>query len=545
MNIFHVRGPLSPESPLFKGRQSDLDKLMRWCGGEIRHYGILFGARQSGKTSLFLRLEQRLAVSHLVCRMDLEYLSDATPARVFEALAGQFARTFGEPAPGAEVSDSLSFCEYLCRVFEAHPAQRVVLLLEELGALTKSSRFALANALRAMFNERWTARRALARLMVIAAGNTELYDLAHTDVSPFANICEAHYLGDLSEQETFSLIVEGLSMLGIAPDVSTPLGSCIYQHTQGYPYLVQRLGQALENAYEAGQALGNETLEQAVTDLVCCGDALIEHMRKALIERNLMPDAQSALTEKLRFSRHEEALARLELIGLVRPESGYWQVRNPLFARAAQSWLADTGRSQQSALHGGLVRIFDQDNLPVGAGFLLSDRRVVTCGHVIAAALGFDDNLPLDGEVCLDFPLLPKNTPMRARIAHIQTYQDGKVDDIAILELLAEPPDGALALSFTRSMPQWGQAFRVCGFPSGRGDGTWADGVVRERISDGRFQLVGAKSTGYAIQRGFSGSPVWDETAGGVLGMIVAVDTDKDVKAAFMIPARELENALK
>jgi hypothetical protein len=29
------------------------------------------------------------------------------------------------------------------------------------------------------------------------------------------------------------------------------------------------------------------------------------------------------------------------------------------------------------------------------------------------------------------------------------------------------------------------------------------------------------------------------------MGMIVAVDTDKDVKAAFMIPAKELENALE
>jgi hypothetical protein len=39
--------------------------------------------------------------------------------------------------------------------------------------------------------------------------------------------------------------------------------------------------------------------------------------------------------------------------------------------------------------------------------------------------------------------------------------------------------------------------------------------------------------------------PVWDESAGGMIGVIVAVDTDQDVKAAFMIPTRELQRVLK
>jgi hypothetical protein len=174
--------------------------------------------------------------------------------------------------------------------------------------------------------------------MVIVAGNTELYDLAYTDVSPFANICESHYLGDLSEQEAMSLITDVLTMLEIPIDISSSLGINIYQRVHGYPYLTQRLGHILEIAHEEGKLPSDEILEQAITELLYGGDPLIDHIRKALTEQNLMPAAQSVLTENLRFNRHEEALARLELIGLLQPLNGYWHVRNPLFAHAVHAW---------------------------------------------------------------------------------------------------------------------------------------------------------------------------------------------------------------
>jgi hypothetical protein len=491
-------------------------------------------------------LEKHLAAMQLVCHVDFEYLSDATPARVFGALAQEFARSLGDADPGNEMADALRFSNYLCHALEARPTERMVLLIEELGALPKSSRFALANALRAIFNDRLKPnRRALSRLMVIVAGNIELYDLAYTDVSPFANICESHYLEDLSEQEVLALITEVLFMLDIPLDISSPLAMNIYQRAHGYPYLTQRLGYALETAYEEEKILGDEILEEAVTDLLYGGDPLIDHLKKALHDQKLMPAAQSVLVQSPRFSRHEEALARLELTGLVKPYNGYWHIRNPLFGRAVQTWAAAIEKNDASILTRGIVRIFNYQGIPIGAGFLLNDKRVLTCAHVVASALGSENVLPPDGVVSLDFPLIPKNAPVHARIVRNQPYEEGKVDDIVVLELLEEPPDSTTPLRFVQSSPQWGKTFRVCGFPIGREDGAWADGQVRERISDGRFQLIDMKSTGYAIQPGFSGSPVWDEDARGVIGMIVAADSDQNVKAAFMIPAKELQKTLE
>lgn len=546
MSVFQFRGPLQPDSPLYKGRQTDLEKLVRWCKGEVQHYGIIFGARQSGKSSLLLRLEQRLSSSHVVCHADFEYLSEASPARVFGALAQDFARAFSQTVPNSEIPDALCFSEYLCQLLEVHPAQQVVLLIEELGALPKTSRFALANALRAIFNDRQrTNRRALARLMVIVAGNTELYDLAYTDVSPFANICESHYLVDLSESEALGLVQDGLSTLDVPLDVSAQMGSSIYKLVHGYTYLTQRLGHALEAELENGAPLNDEVLEQAVADLIICGDPLVSHLQKALLEQDLMPIAKSVLNEKIRFNRHEEGLARLELAGFIRPENGFWYVRNPLFACAVQNWLADSERMEQSALHRGLVRVLNWQGDPVGAGFLVDHNRVITCAHVLDSVFGMRDRAVINGEVTVDFPLLNMNMKFKTRIAHLQPYEAGTLNDIAIIELISEIPADTNPLSFGKKPAQWGKSFRVCGFPRGREDGAWSTGVLRGPISDGRIQLEDTKSTGYSILPGFSGSPVWDEFAGGVIGMIVAADTDKDIKAAFMIPSNELQKILK
>lgn len=54
------------------------------------------------------------------------------------------------------------------------------------------------------------------------------------------------------------------------------------------------------------------------------------------------------------------------------------------------------------------------------------------------------------------------------------------------------------------------------------------------------MQIEDVKLTGYFVAPGFSGGPVWDETAGGVVGMIVAAERQPGLRAAFLIPAAAL-----
>ena len=55
-----------------------------------------------------------------------------------------------------------------------------------------------------------------------------------------------------------------------------------------------------------------------------------------------------------------------------------------------------------------IVRIRAAKGRIVGAGFLVGEKHVLTCAHVIARALGLSDDTPESprAEVCLDFPLV-------------------------------------------------------------------------------------------------------------------------------------------
>ena len=61
------------------------------------------------------------------------------------------------------------------------------------------------------------------------------------------------------------------------------------------------------------------------------------------------------------------------------------------------------------SLESSLVRIRTHENVVVGAGFLITEKRVLTCAHIIAQALSIPQNtseIPSQ-EVFLDFPLEP------------------------------------------------------------------------------------------------------------------------------------------
>ena len=52
------------------------------------------------------------------------------------------------------------------------------------------------------------------------------------------------------------------------------------------------------------------------------------------------------------------------------------------------------------------------------------------------------------------------------------------------------------------------------------------------------MQIEDVKETGYRVEPGFSGAPVWDEQLDGVVGMAVAAERGRiEVKAVFIIPA--------
>ncbi len=197
-----------------------------------------------------------------------------------------------------------------------------------------------------------------------------------------------------------------------------------------------------------------------------------------------------------------------------------------------------------SLLESSIVRICHADGVAVGAGFLVGERHILTCAHVVAAALGLPDEAPEKPQAAVSLDL-PRVAPRRLLTARIMLWRPPRTDggdDIAGLELESDPPHGARAAPLAQVDDLWERSFRAFGFPKGQDTGVWATGRLLGRQVTHWVQIEGAKEPGFAIGPGFSGTPVWDSQVQAVVGMVVAAEPRMHLKTAFAIPVDVLVN---
>jgi len=192
----------------------------------------------------------------------------------------------------------------------------------------------------------------------------------------------------------------------------------------------------------------------------------------------------------------------------------------------------------QESLDASLVRIRTLDGRVVGAGFLVGERHILTCAHVVSQALGLTEH-PLEtpqGMISLDFPLVPPHTLFTATVVQWYPPQPDGRGDIAGLELHGVPPVGTEVVRFAPAEDVWEHFFRAFGFPTGYDDGVWATGRLLGRQATEWVMIEDVKGQGFAVGPGFSGTPVWDTQLQGVVGMVVAASRPAETKAAFVLP---------
>jgi len=183
-----------------------------------------------------------------------------------------------------------------------------------------------------------------------------------------------------------------------------------------------------------------------------------------------------------------------------------------------------------------VVRVLDDTGEPVGAGMLLGPDLVATCAHVVADAARGDANGPPPARpVRVDVPMVAPGAWISARVARWQPIAADGSGDIAVLQLDRPVPAGARMPPLRRIDQLWGHEFRVLGFPEGLADGVWATGAIRGRQATGWHQLQATLGE-QPIVGGFSGSPVWDDASGAVVGMTVATDATGTTTTAYLIP---------
>ncbi|MEH2256046.1 trypsin-like peptidase domain-containing protein [Nostoc sp.] len=200
-----------------------------------------------------------------------------------------------------------------------------------------------------------------------------------------------------------------------------------------------------------------------------------------------------------------------------------------------------------------IARIFHTNGAVVGVGFLVSGRTrnyILTCAHVVTSALSLPEDIveAPSNDIYLDFPLIASGQQLKAKVVFwqpvVSNASTSEPEDIAGLQIEGQLPKETQAIQVIRANNIWQHPFRIFGFPNGHNDGVWATGVLRDGQAKRWVQLEDSKVTGYRIEPGFSGAPIWDETLVGVVGMAVAAEKRRaDIKTAFMIPADVLIEA--
>src|SRR5215467_14734663 len=89
------------------------------------------------------------------------------------------------------------------------------------------------------------------------------------------------------------------------------------------------------------------------------------------------------------------------------------------------------------SISSSVVRVRDAAGSVVGAGFLVDQRHVVTCAHVVRSGLGIarDDEISGDHHVTVEFPFLRSGpVSVQATVKHLPRA-DAEPRDIAGLSL--------------------------------------------------------------------------------------------------------------
>ncbi len=185
----------------------------------------------------------------------------------------------------------------------------------------------------------------------------------------------------------------------------------------------------------------------------------------------------------------------------------------------------------------GIIRLFNE-NIICGAGFLVSENQAITCAHVVnaAAGRGLEEKSAPAETIEIDFPFSDDTRRFQATVtAWCAPQPDGK-GDMAGLKIEGKKPENTISLPLYHLNELWDHRFVAYGFPENHAMGVLSTGRVLAAVKSGWYQIESNKLGGYIIERGFSGTPIWDEDLSGVIGMAVAADQNQAIRAGFIIP---------
>lgn len=171
-----------------------------------------------------------------------------------------------------------------------------------------------------------------------------------------------------------------------------------------------------------------------------------------------------------------------------------------------------------------VVAILDRNGHVKGAGCLLDHEHVLTCRHVVSAALGIVDSEqgePLLLGKTLDVVLTGDGSHPVVAVKVTKVGRKSRESDYALLQFVSPyPVDDVPPVEFASPKFHNAKSFLVMGFP----DGDKAGKIAVGRLSslDGKGLVSMDKGGALPVRGGYSGSPVWSHELGAYVGIVVS-----------------------
>ncbi|MGD8623328.1 MAG: SpoIIE family protein phosphatase [Anaerolineae bacterium] len=258
-------------------RASEAPTLARYYGSVIDQivdclqegtYCALLGPRLSGKTHLLRYVDQFLAeaMGWTCVYIDLYAIKAFTLqgffADLIDVTAGRIGERTGRPPlrPETSTASSAVFRGFLTEVVD-QLGRDLVLIIEHLEAVPTDLVQALLTSLRAAYMDQQTMD---SRVLVVVSGALSLATLTVGESSPFRGIARRVFVGDLSPEESDTLIAEQLAAQGISP--SKKAMRRLLRAASGDPYLIRSICQRAIEAVGDGTPprLRGKTVKQIV-----------------------------------------------------------------------------------------------------------------------------------------------------------------------------------------------------------------------------------------------------------------------------------------
>jgi hypothetical protein len=175
----------------------------------------------------------------------------------------------------------------------------------------------------------------------------------------------------------------------------------------------------------------------------------------------------------------------------------------------------------------------------VGSGVLVDGGRVLTCAHVVQAALELGEGeSPGDRHVVLDHP-----GSLTADVSHGWVLPQGWAPpdreraDVAVLTLSGPAPSDCVPARLRPCGPVRRREVRVFGQASAAGPGVWVTARLLGAggLSPDWVQMDSLDPADERVRGGYSGAGVVDDS-GDVIGVVVAARRPAGSRVAWMIP---------